>query len=45
MGKSFQELLIERPPDWEKVDEIERGMMARVRGYRLRELREAYGMT
>ena len=45
LAKSFQEHLIERPPDREKVDELKREMMARVRGYRLRELREAYGMT
>ena len=45
LAKSFQEHLIERPPDREKVDELKREMMAQVRGYRLRELRETYGMT
>jgi DNA-binding XRE family transcriptional regulator len=45
MGKSFEEMVVERPPDWDKVEEIKREMMARVRGYRLRDLRETYGMT
>ncbi len=45
MGKTFQEHLIERPSDRDKVEEIKREMIAKVRGYRLRELRETYGMT
>ncbi len=43
--KTLEELLAERPVDREKVEEIKREMIAQTRGYRLREMREALGMT
>jgi predicted transcriptional regulator len=45
MAKSLEEKLSERPPNWENVDEHERRMLAEVRAYRLRELREQAEMT
>jgi transcriptional regulator with XRE-family HTH domain len=45
MGTFLENYLVEQPADREKVEAIKREMIARVRGYRLRELREAYGMT
>jgi len=45
MGKSFRELQAELPVDRDAVDAIEREMLAEVRAYRLRELREQAAMT
>jgi predicted transcriptional regulator len=45
MGKSFRELQSELPVDREAVDAIKREMLAAVRAYRLRELREQAAMT
>ncbi len=45
MGKSFRELQAELPVDREAVDGIKREMLAEVRAYRLRELREQAAMT
>ena len=45
MAKSLEEKLIERPPNWENVEEHERKMLAKARAYRLRELREQAEMT
>lgn len=45
MGKSFRELQAELPVDREAVDAIKREMLAEVRAYRLRELREQAAMT
>lgn len=45
MAKSFEEVILAGAPDYERIDEIRSEMMARVRGYRLRELRETYGLT
>lgn len=43
--KSFGELRAELPVDRERVEELKREMLAQTRGYRLREMREALGMT
>lgn len=45
MGKSYRELRGELPIDEEAVDTIKREMLAEVRAYRLRELREQAAMT
>lgn len=45
MGKSYRELRAELPIDEEAVDTIKREMLAEVRAYRLRELREQAAMT
>lgn len=45
MGKSFRELQAELPIDRDAVDAIKREMLAEVRAYRLRELREQAAMT
>jgi len=45
MAKTLEELAIERPPNWENVEKHERRMLAEVRAYRLRELREQAAMT
>lgn len=45
MARSFEEVILAGAPDYERIDEIRSEMMARVRGYRLRELRETYGLT
>lgn len=45
MGKSFRELQAELPVDRESVESIKREMLAEVRAYRLRELREQAAMT
>ncbi|MCA9859826.1 MAG: helix-turn-helix transcriptional regulator [Thermomicrobiales bacterium] len=45
MGKSFRELQVELPVDRDAVEAIKREMLAEVRAYRLRELREQAAMT
>jgi predicted transcriptional regulator len=45
MGKSYRDLRAELPVDREAVEAIKREMLAEVRAYRLRELREAAAMT
>ena len=45
MGKSLEEFWLENPPDWEVVEEHKQRMLAEVRAYRLRELREQAAMT
>lgn len=45
MGKSFRELQAELPVDRDAVDAIKHEMLAEVRAYRLRELREQAEMT
>ena len=45
MGKSYRALRAELPIDEEAVDAIKREMLAEVRAYRLRELREQAAMT
>lgn len=45
MAKTLEEHLIERPPNWENVEKHERRMLAEIRAYRLRELREQAEMT
>ena len=45
MAKTLDELIAKRPVDPEKVAAHEAQMRAEVRAYRLRELREAYGLT
>ena len=45
MAKTLEELAIERPPNWENVEAHERRMLAEIRAYRLRELREQAAMT
>ena len=45
MGKSYRALRAELPIDEEGVDAIKREMLAEVRAYRLRELREQAAMT
>jgi predicted transcriptional regulator len=44
MARTLDDLMAERPPDREKVEALKKEMMARVRGYRLRELRETYAL-
>lgn len=43
--KTLQEILAERPADRERVDAHKARMLAEVRAYRLRELRENAGLT
>lgn len=43
--KSLDELQAERPVNRERVEELKREMIAQTRGYRLREMREALGMS
>jgi transcriptional regulator with XRE-family HTH domain len=43
--KSFGELRAELPVDCERVEELKREMLAQTRGYRLREMREALGIS
>jgi len=45
MGKSLEEFWLENPPDWEVVEEHKQRMLAEMRAYRLRELREQAAMT
>ena len=45
MAKELNEMLAERPVDREKVDAHKKGMLAEVRSYRLRELRERLDLT
>lgn len=42
---TFEELVARRPPNWEAVRRYEEEMLAEVRAYQLREVREQYGMT
>ncbi|HET9660910.1 MAG TPA: helix-turn-helix domain-containing protein [Thermomicrobiales bacterium] len=43
--KSLDEMQAERPVNRERVEELKREMLAQTRGYRLREMREALGMS
>jgi predicted transcriptional regulator len=45
MARTLEELVAERPPDREQIEALKKEMIARVRGYRLRDLRETYGLT
>jgi len=45
MTKSLDDVLTNRPVDRAAVDEHKRRMLDEVRAYRLRELREAIGLT
>lgn len=45
MALDFEEYLAGRPVDEEKVRDHQRRMLAEVRAYRLRELREGAGLT
>lgn len=45
MAKSLDELVRDRPVDRAQVDAHKRRMLEAVRAYRLRELREASGLT
>ena len=45
MGKSYRDLRAELPVDEDAVEAIKREMLAEVRAYRLRELREQAKMT
>lgn len=42
---TLEELAARRPPNWEAVEAHEKRMMAEVRAYKLRELREQFAMT
>jgi len=43
--KSLDELQVERPVNRERVQALKREILAQTRGYRLREMREALGMS
>jgi ribosome-binding protein aMBF1 (putative translation factor) len=43
--RTLEDLLADRPVDREHVEELKREMLAQTRGYRLREMREALGMS
>ncbi len=45
MAKTISDFLTEHPVDREQVEQHKRRMLAEVRAYRLRELREAAGLT
>ena len=45
MAKTISDFLTEHPVDREQVEKHKRRMLAEVRAYRLRELREAAGLT
>lgn len=45
MAMSLEDFLVANPVDRERVDAHKRRMMAEVRAYRLRELREQAGLT
>lgn len=42
---TLEELADRRPPNWEAVEAHKKQMMAEVRAYKLRELREQFAMT
>lgn len=45
MAKTLDDFLIEHPVDRERVEKHKQRMLAEVRAYRLRELREQAGLT
>lgn len=42
---TLDELVARRPPDWEAVQRCKEQMLAEIRAFQLREIRERYGLT